>query len=222
LRPGGRGAGGRKGAGGGAKGGGRGKGNHGTYHNEPSSSQQAMPGPKSDREQRYAPQSKRREAPKPSGSKGHPWSELGATWQSGGGPTDWDSAMLDVREMKELARFSGMQQAIAQCWPTDATCTAIAPFEHIILDGRPEGGWPADHCKYCMYRTTAPANTPDDQKWYYGTGDGQHDAVRCQALRRFVAEGGNAKKFPDAAKHLTAGGLRFGVQYSTKHKPASK
>ena len=180
--------------------------------------QQGMPAPKAERDKQYRQSSRRADAPAPSGAKGHPWAADGVTWASGGGPDDWDNVMMDVREMRELAKFQEMQSAMAQCWPSSETCTSVASFDSIIIAGRPEGGWPADHCKYCKYRARAPPGTPADQTWYYGTGDGAHDAVRCQALKRFIAEGGNAQKFPEAAKHIAAGGLRFGMQYQTKHK----
>ena len=207
-----------RGKGDGAWGKGRGRGTPGGHQSE-APPESGMPPPKADRDRQYQPAS-RRVIAAPSGSMGHPWAKHGATWAKPAGPDDWDAAMLSTREMKVLYGYQPMRAAVAQCWPCDATLTKAASFDDIIVSGRPVTGWPIEHCKYCYFRGLAPPNTHPDQLYFYGTGDGAHDAARCQALRRFIAEGGNRQKFPAAADHI-AGALKFGQTYAAKHEPKS-
>jgi hypothetical protein len=194
------------------------KGGRGSYSRE-QPPQQGMPPHREDRERQYTPDAKRVVAP-PAGSTAHPWKEHGCTWANPAGPNDWDHSMMDIREMKMLNGYSGLRAGLAQCWPSDSTCSSVGTFDDIVVSGRPTAGWPSDHCKYCFYRAKAPPNTPADQQWYYGTGDGAHDAAKCCALKRFLAEGGNKQRFPDCAKYFTSA-LRFGQTYTGQHRPAA-
>jgi hypothetical protein len=94
----------------------------------------------------------------------------------------------------------------------------VGELDSISAYGKPSDGWPINHCKYCAFRPRAPAGTDESKMWYYGTGDGQHDALHCAAFRRFITEGGFASKYPEQAKCITSC-LRFGKAYTEKHRP---
>eukprot|EP00962_Isochrysis_galbana_P028567 scaffold9044_cov120-Isochrysis_galbana.AAC.3 len=58
-------------------------------------------------------------------------------------------------------------------------------------------------CAYCAFRPRAPPNTPADEVWKYGTGDGAHNPVTCPPYIRYLCEAG-AGEFPvdDGVKAL--------------------
>ena len=64
--------------------------------------------------------------------------------------------------------------------------------------------WAIDACKYCYYRPLAPAHIPPGHAdhWWYGTGRGDHNPRRCQACKRFLAEGGDRQRQPRYADHM--------------------
>ena len=64
--------------------------------------------------------------------------------------------------------------------------------------------WAIDACKYCYYRPLAPAHIPPGHAdhWWYGTGRGDHNPRRCQACKRFLAEGCDRQRHPRYADHM--------------------
>ena len=90
--------------------------------------------------------------------------------------------------------------ALAKARPNDATLTTVRTGRPDQIDGQ----WPDDACSYCHYRPVAPPNTPADQRWFYGTGEGKHNPVVCACFRRYLAEGGDRTKDPGMASYLQA------------------
>ena len=119
--------------------------------------------------------------------------------------------------MKELLKHKDVVPALAQCWPADATCATVGT----LPNPRDNASWTIDTCRFCRFRALPPPNTAKSEMWWYGTGDGKHSAMRCPRLRRFLANGGDAVKFADQAKHI-ASSLRMKKDYADQHKPAQK
>ena len=191
------------------------------YSQEPPPANASMPEPRSRRTQESSnPSGTRRKASAPAGSKGHPWHSIqGTTWASPVGPDDWDHVVVDLTELRHLAKYPAVAPALAQCWPADASMKTVASMDSDqLFIMKPDAGWPLGHCKFCLYRPHAKSNTPEDQMWFYGTGDGAHDAVRCFAFKRFIAEGGDATQYPSQAAHIGEA-LRFVGAYNTRHGP---
>ena len=152
----------------------------------------------------------------PPGNQGHPWLKLdpSRTWE---GTDDWKNCFVDFWWFKECLKYKEMLLAMAQCWPADATCATVGP----VPNPSKNETWTVETCRYCRFRAIAPADTPPSQQWWYGTGDGKHSANRCPRLRRFLANGGDATKFPDSA-HSISEMLRMKKDYADQHKPAQK
>jgi hypothetical protein len=49
--------------------------------------------------------------------------------------------------------------------------------------------WEKDACAYCYFR---PKTSNAKEPWTTGTGDGGHNPYRCDAFKRFLAEGGES------------------------------
>ena len=86
----------------------------------------------------------------------------------------------------------------AQICPADSTLSRPATHDTVhgfrpqmdIVDG--QRAWPAAGCKWCFHRPLPPPNTPQEELWMWGTGDGAHNPRRCRPCMRWAAEGGNA------------------------------
>ena len=111
----------------------------------------------------------------------------------------WGQAIADLDEFDKLRADPNTLKAAALIRPTnmdlnDVYCGRCKSDE--------DWQWPADACKYCLYRPRAPNDRSDmshESNWWYGTGRGDHNPYRCQAFKRMIAEGGEIKTYPQAA-----------------------
>jgi len=134
----------------------------------------------------------RRCAP-PQGDKGNPskvpWTK--DNWEYG--------TFIDFDEFTRLAPFAKLCKLISMARPNDNTLTTPRK-------GRPHsdnGTWTNEiGCAYCLHRPRAPPGTAEEDKWFYGTGQGAHSPYRCQCFVRFLAEGGGTDVPPDLGLYL--------------------
>jgi hypothetical protein len=134
----------------------------------------------------------------PRGSKGHPYAPH-RDWSM---DEDWYRCMVDMNQMKDASLYTKSNAALVEAWPEDTSCRAVGSFETAGLTRMPPNGFANDNCKYCANRPRAPSDCTDDNRWYYGTGKGDHSPAYCKSLTRFLAEGGDTRKFPEAAASL--------------------
>ena len=103
---------------------------------------------------------------------------------------------IDFFKMDSYGENPYIASAMAQVRPADATLTKPRY-------GRSDSTRP-DNCAYCRFRPLAPPGTPEDQKYKYGTGDGNHSPHGCMPCKKFLAEGGDVSQFPDAKGHISS------------------
>ena len=111
---------------------------------------------------------------------------------------------VDLQKVYTLGRYDGSKIIAPYVYPTDESMTAMRDSTP-MRNG--DGTFVPHHCAYCMFRPLAPPEIPPGHQdhWKYGTGDGAHNSWRCQALRRYLAEGGICQKDANGAAVIRAG-----------------
>ena len=122
----------------------------------------------------------------PTGSTGEP---KGVDWNV----NSWLNTEVSLSRITDLAGTpAGKVTAKARPSDKSMTKTETAEMNTLAIDRtdpmRPI--YPVDACRYCYYRPIATATTPAADQWWYGIGNGAHNPLRCQAIKRFLAEGG--------------------------------
>ena len=100
---------------------------------------------------------------------------------------EWRNTLIDFDEIDRISPY-GPGAATRLCRPVDASMTATVLKRPVTAQGQ---GWHVNSCAHCAFRPRAPANVSADSAdaWYYGTGDGGHNPYRCDAAKRYIAEG---------------------------------
>ena len=118
---------------------------------------------------------------------------------------EWKGSQVDYEALDRLCAYKS-RAAVALARPKNAELTEPemgqpSPVEPSTNNGN---SWAIDACKYCYYRPLAPAHIPPGHAdhWWYGTGRGDHNPRRCQACKRFLAEGGDRQRQPRYADHM--------------------
>jgi hypothetical protein len=124
----------------------------------------------------------------PSGATGHPENKK---WTD-----DWEgknSITINFDRFADAStadgRETGVYKAAARARPSDRSMTK----PRLGRPPAPEIGktpaWEKDSCSYCYFRPKA--HNPKEP-WTTGTGDGGHSPYRCDAFKRYLAEGGES------------------------------
>jgi len=147
------------------------------------------PSPAANVPPRAAPGQTSRRYPPPAGGLAKPTPPKGVPPLTTGEWTtdEWRNTLIDFDEMDRIAPF-GPGAATRLCHPVDASMTATMLKRPRTADGQ---GWHINSCAYCAFRPRAPTGLAADHAdaWYYGTGDGGHNPYRCDAAKRYIAEG---------------------------------
>eukprot|EP00962_Isochrysis_galbana_P035235 scaffold12034_cov155-Isochrysis_galbana.AAC.2 len=108
------------------------------------------------------------------------------------GATEWNQELWKRARARfyPIARYAAhpvVSKALAFCRPCDASMTKPRTEEL----GAGISVWTNENgCAYCAFRPRAPPNTPADEAWKYGTGDGAHNPVTCPPYIRYLCEAG--------------------------------
>ena len=90
-----------------------------------------------------------------------------------------------------------MKEETKLIYPTDSRRQATHMELPVYIESK--GQFAKGACLYCLHRPLPKSDTPDSEKWWYGTGNGDHNPYRCRAFIRYLVEGGGgrSKGFPD-------------------------
>eukprot|EP00962_Isochrysis_galbana_P000230 scaffold59_cov119-Isochrysis_galbana.AAC.5 len=108
------------------------------------------------------------------------------------GATEWNQELWKRARARfyPIARYAAhpvVSKALAFCRPCDASMTKPRTEEV----GAGISVWTNENgCAYCAFRPRAPPNTPADEVWKYGNGDGAHNPVTCPPYIRYLCEAG--------------------------------
>jgi hypothetical protein len=101
----------------------------------------------------------------------------------------WRRARAKVSVFARLASHPTCDAALAKCRPCDESMTK--PRIDDIQPVASGVAWTNENeCAYCAFRPRAPPDTPAEEDWKYGTGDGAHNPIVCQSFIRNLCEAG--------------------------------